>query len=1497
MLTCEITDIVDSDCQGITQVFDSLYCQKDEQCKSNEPDENKDQKAKKKPKNILSQRNIKVFNEHHEVNDETRNSFDKICKPVSPPVVSSTTSPMMAANSHKRRKKCRREYGHHKKHAKASSSASLQDVSCPISSADSISPKVTPIFVWANVDDTKIVHVLCEDYDKRNRIRLTRTAKGWRSVPLIESLEKCRQVAVSQSPLDSISPRLVHCSPTTSDNRLQTDNLSTYPTENEFSQKGESIGAIADSTNADHTFNEAVPLPSNSADDAFSSDEDGQQENLRCMIDKMQSDSLYSDDECEASVSTTQKDRVMIEDTHKSPGSSNSHAQSDNFITDGKTEETVTSPNCQKIVQESSLPRFSSSFTNNFNIMYHPSNSEVLYNNHATVSSPNLTNSSENILHQDSRVDEVANSASSENILPQDSSSGEVANSASPGDILHQDSCTGENKSSEIRLESLKKDNASKLDEASVSCSSAATDDNFNFSLDNHDQIENTDQSVDMEESITPHQVTSSENESMDLENDSVNSYSNTQLESENDSILSSQPLALSDCTSHDLSDNKKDGNIETSHELSLPMEISVDTDNVPDNNYNASLSGNFVDNNSNIINYSSNGDTLPTSVEKTVISSGHKRLLDDKMDESSTDQWIDNNSNIILESRTADKILDNIEDNLTSPCVSTLENITVNHFENPMIDSKNLCLSEVHEDQPDNDESKSITSENVIDRSNSSIDLDINQSEVDNERPLSTSLPVNPPPEKETTLQERYTNLSKMENSILSTLLQTDIIIGKPSEESVKNNNMNETSENQIETNKSGISLPASTSEPKSKNSSIENEKHQPEMLEEHSRTMEFLYRSYFESPFMIQDDDTRELLQSFQADNQCMDLSVHHKNIVEENGDKNGLLANVMTDEKSYSSNLRPQETHKSIEFINKDNKRLHCPDAQNNYNPSNMKSEVLCSNDINLCEKYKLDKTVQKVPLCQTLKSSNKCPNTRRLLMRKPSKYSEDENISDKGSSKEQYSMPYSSPISHDEPPSIDIKPSHQNIIPSKDFLSSSDKIQFKPMKSLKYLPPELVISKVPMHEKEKPIISAKPNTVIVPSKEKSTALDPLEQLKDVLSNPMYSVPDPLLVPKGRLPALVTCPGREIPRLLARRTQNSSYVSILSDPDVLVVSLSHLRSLMTKPLNENDIQEYQKHTEEIRSRLRLELLNYKAGLENASLYGASWSDYSGPATPSVPSSKGVSGSKGGTDDVFRGLSAACNPLNFCYPTDLGRDINGNCGPPYHFEKGPFPWSNDVLNGQKLNLPTYDPCGVSWNDQLCAHLGCFQTASGTCSLGRNDLMYCPFDSQLQNSFPPYLHSTLSCTNRMPMLRDFGTKNCLPEFCYPWMDFARSSDDKGRHQKLENPFEHLQCPPKACSQPASKPTVELKIESASFDEPEKVAPKIQSKESSAADEQPDKRSQSVEPKIKVRQHLVDPNRRPLLLNPQLRSPYESSSGPFLRPWNSEGFPHPFWFR
>ncbi|XP_036325927.1 uncharacterized protein LOC118738966 [Rhagoletis pomonella] len=68
-----------------------------------------------------------------------------------------------------------------------------------ISSDDPVA-RVNPIFLWVKQDDTRIVEVRCEDYDKRNRIRITKTSNGWRAIPRTDP-SSSKIVKIFQTPL------------------------------------------------------------------------------------------------------------------------------------------------------------------------------------------------------------------------------------------------------------------------------------------------------------------------------------------------------------------------------------------------------------------------------------------------------------------------------------------------------------------------------------------------------------------------------------------------------------------------------------------------------------------------------------------------------------------------------------------------------------------------------------------------------------------------------------------------------------------------------------------------------------------------------------------------------------------------------------------------------------------------------------------------------------------------------------------------------------------------------------------------------------------------------------------------------------------------------------------------------------------------------------------------------------------------------------------------
>ncbi|KAK0174911.1 hypothetical protein PV327_010621 [Microctonus hyperodae] len=79
-----------------------------------------------------------------------------------------------------------------------------------------------------------------------------------------------------------------------------------------------------------------------------------------------------------------------------------------------------------------------------------------------------------------------------------------------------------------------------------------------------------------------------------------------------------------------------------------------------------------------------------------------------------------------------------------------------------------------------------------------------------------------------------------------------------------------------------------------------------------------------------------------------------------------------------------------------------------------------------------------------------------------------------------------------------------------------------------------------------------------------------LRPAHQLRELIEKSGHIIPDPILVPRDRLPALAASPGVEIPRLLVSRPELRlpealTHPELLADPDILVISLSHLQQVL--------------------------------------------------------------------------------------------------------------------------------------------------------------------------------------------------------------------------------------------------------------------------------------------------------------------------------------------
>lgn len=180
-------------------------------------------------------------------------------------------------------------------------------------------------------------------------------------------------------------------------------------------------------------------------------------------------------------------------------------------------------------------------------------------------------------------------------------------------------------------------------------------------------------------------------------------------------------------------------------------------------------------------------------------------------------------------------------------------------------------------------------------------------------------------------------------------------------------------------------------------------------------------------------------------------------------------------------------------------------------------------------------------------------------------------------------------------------VEKRPEKKKLPPAEDSRNKKMKVEDITLKSLLSKQSEKTVKGTELenhvkkikskHEGESADISKSRLHELLTEGASSSGSDPISQLKQVLSNPDLAVPDPLLVPRARLPALVASPASEIPRLLSMHLDKKveeKRCPRLTDSDMLEVSLSNLRSLLscntdkTKSTDGDDLASYQKSLE---------------------------------------------------------------------------------------------------------------------------------------------------------------------------------------------------------------------------------------------------------------------------------------------------------------------------
>ncbi|KAF6206940.1 hypothetical protein GE061_018176 [Apolygus lucorum] len=170
-----------------------------------------------------------------------------------------------------------------------------------------------------------------------------------------------------------------------------------------------------------------------------------------------------------------------------------------------------------------------------------------------------------------------------------------------------------------------------------------------------------------------------------------------------------------------------------------------------------------------------------------------------------------------------------------------------------------------------------------------------------------------------------------------------------------------------------------------------------------------------------------------------------------------------------------------------------------------------------------------------------------------------------------------------------PIVTTPPTLPSLIPSQPVQEEPLNLG-KPRKQSPSLP-QLLKKEAPCKVETKPQISlshlldADKAPKFAPDASKSTT-EPLAQLKEIMSDPDVTVPDPLLVPKERLSALIANPKREIPRLMAL-TNEVKYPKL--DTNLMEVSLAHLQLLLQSSKKEDELKLIQKHADLLQSHLK--------------------------------------------------------------------------------------------------------------------------------------------------------------------------------------------------------------------------------------------------------------------------------------------------------------------
>lgn len=300
------------------------------------------------------------------------------------------------------------------------------------------------------------------------------------------------------------------------------------------------------------------------------------------------------------------------------------------------------------------------------------------------------------------------------------------------------------------------------------------------------------------------------------------------------------------------------------------------------------------------------------------------------------------------------------------------------------------------------------------------------------------------------------------------------------------------------------------------------------------------------------------------------------------------------------------------------------------------------------------------------------------------------------------------------------------------------------------------------------------------------------DPLTQLRQILYDTNLNVPDPMLVPKERLSQIISNPGREIPRLLKQRPELRlpealAFPHLLQDPDILVITLQQLETIILKQNQSLNFKDLKSASEKNHEKIVLNKKPEKAPeIKESQPKKKSLDDSVNKLLNSAQDSQPKSAFNDLASDIDAATTAAFNQmiwlpyLNQLEAMSFGNNpevmkMLSNSLPMY---PGQVPDLNHLIGANRFPPPVNFPMQQPQMNYNSLELSMWQEAMMQANMLRPKL---PFEGlNPKNSFRDYLDKlNFAASAKPPSINNHKPNKTLPSNFYP----------SGSNQPFQNSF------------------------------------------------------------------------------------------------------------